>query len=142
MKLSRVVGWHDSQLLSSPSVFDTPPPSPFPSTDKEPEQTGRLISPVTLPKLTAAQLQALQMAKKYCQDTTAKHVGPLPPSLSSSLTVCPHTHTHTACTRTHTHTHTHVYSQQQQKQTEQQVVQMHALQEAANKQRALLLMSR
>lgn len=44
------------------------------------------------------------MAKKYCQDVSAKH--------------------------------------QHVKQTEQQVVQMQALQEAANKQRALLLMSR
>ena len=40
----------------------------------EPEQTGPLIAPATLPTLTAEQVQALQRAKKYCQDISTKHV--------------------------------------------------------------------
>lgn len=72
--------------------------------EKEQEQTGRLITPATLPVLSADQLQALQLAKRYCQDISSKF--------------------------------------QQQKQALQQVNQMAVLQEAANRQRALLLMSR
>lgn len=68
------------------------------------EQTGPLVSPAVLPKLSDAQLKRLQMAKKYCLDVSAKF--------------------------------------QQQMQSEQQVIQMAALQEAANRQRALMLMSR
>ena len=44
------------------------------STEKDPEQTGPLITPAVLPALTPQQMQALQMAKKYCQDVSAKHV--------------------------------------------------------------------
>ena len=66
--------------------------------EKEPEQTGRLITPASLPILNAEQLQALQLAKRYCQDISNKFVSdyihtlhpsiqhfPLPPSLPPSL---------------------------------------------------------
>ena len=44
------------------------------STEKDPEQTGPLVTPALLPTLSPQQLLALQMAKKYCQDVSAKHV--------------------------------------------------------------------
>lgn len=92
-------------------------------TEMDPEQTGPLVAPAALPSLTAQQLQALQMAKKYCYDITAKFV------TSSPRAVLP---VDTSM----------VFFQPQPKQNDHQVVQMVALQEAANKQRALLLMSR
>lgn len=46
------------------------------SPEKEQEQTGRLITPATLPVLNADQLQALQLAKRYCQDISNKFVSP------------------------------------------------------------------
>lgn len=100
---------------------------PLTSVEKEPEQTGRLITPATLPILNADQLQALQLAKRYCHDISSKFVSLatffpslLTPSLPPSL----------------------LNLQQQQKQAQQQVNQMQQLQDAANRQRALLLMSR
>ena len=54
-------------------------------------QTGPVVAPVTLPPLTSEQLQALQMAKKYCQDVTGKFVSlpslPLTPFISLSLSL-------------------------------------------------------
>ena len=38
------------------------------------EQTGPVISPAVLPKLSDAQLKQLQMAKKYCLDVSTKFV--------------------------------------------------------------------
>jgi hypothetical protein len=38
------------------------------------EQTGPLVSPAVLPKLSDAQLKRLQMAKKYCLDVSTKFV--------------------------------------------------------------------
>ena len=46
----------------------------FSSPEKDPEQTGPLVTPTVLPKLDSQQLAALQMAKKYCQTISAKHV--------------------------------------------------------------------
>ena len=73
--------------------------------------------------LSTEQLQALQLAKRYCQDISGKFVSPLTPASLPGLTPC-------------------LCPQQQQKQALQQVNQMQSLQEAANRQRALLLMSR
>ena len=38
------------------------------------EQTGPLVSPAVLPKLTDEQSKQLQMAKKYCLDVSTKFV--------------------------------------------------------------------
>ena len=38
------------------------------------EQMGPLVAPAKLPTLSSEQLRSLSMAKKYCQDITAKHV--------------------------------------------------------------------
>lgn len=43
-------------------------------TDSDVQQTGPLISPAVLPKLTDNQLKQLQMAKKYCLDVSTKFV--------------------------------------------------------------------
>ena len=90
----------------------------------ETEQTGPLVAPAALPTLNAQQLQALLMARKYCYDVTTKFASSnsprsMPPPEAMMFFQSP-----------------------QLKQNEPQVVQMVALQEAANKQRALLLMSR
>ena len=46
------------------------------SESPEVAQTGPLIAPAALPILRAEQQQALQMAKRYCHDITAKFVSP------------------------------------------------------------------
>ena len=48
--------------------------SPLGSESPEVAQTGPLIAPAALPILRADQQQALQMAKRYCHDVTAKFV--------------------------------------------------------------------
>ena len=65
------VSWSTRHSLIGASETFLFNPSP---TEKEPEQTGRLISPATLPVLNAEQLQALQLAKRYCQDVSGKFV--------------------------------------------------------------------
>ena len=51
----------------------------FPLGSESPEvaQTGPLVAPAALPVLRTDQQQALQMAKRYCHDVTAKFVSPL-----------------------------------------------------------------
>ena len=93
------------------------------ASEMDPEQTGPLVAPAALPTLTVQQLQALQMAKKYCYDVTATFVSSSPRAVAMPADNM-------------------VFFTPQPKQSEPQVVQMVALQEAANKQRALLLMSR
>ena len=93
----------------------------------EEEQTGELYVPAKLPTLDSDQLRSLSMAKKYCHDVTTKYVGYFD---TLYMLIFPF------------YEIVYFSYQQTQRHSEQQVGQMHALQDAANQQRALLLMSR